>query len=107
MNSYRRWILILNIFFILATAITLVFAYSHLPPQVPLFYSRPWGEKQLVAPVFLVILPILSFFIFLLNTFLGRILLSFPFLEVALGVSSTFLSGLILLSLIKIVTIIV
>ncbi len=84
-----------------------MFAYPHLPPQVPLFYSRPWGEEQLVAPIFLVILPLLSFFIFLLNIFLGRILLSFPFLEVALGISSTFLSGLILLSLIKVITIII
>lgn len=26
---------------------------KHLPPQVPLFYSRPWGEEQLADPRFL------------------------------------------------------
>jgi hypothetical protein len=28
-------------------------ALKHLPPQVPLFYSRPWGEEQLVGTSFL------------------------------------------------------
>jgi hypothetical protein len=26
---------------------------KHLPPQVPLFYSRPWGEEQLADTRFL------------------------------------------------------
>jgi hypothetical protein len=25
-----------------------------IPPQIPLWYSRPWGEEQLAAPVYLV-----------------------------------------------------
>jgi len=28
-----------------------------LPPEVPLLYSRPWGESQLVKPYWLLILP--------------------------------------------------
>jgi hypothetical protein len=28
---------------------------SKLPPQIPLLYSRPWGEEQLVEPKFLTI----------------------------------------------------
>ena len=107
MSSYQRWILIFNIFFILATVVILALAYPHLPPQVPLFYSRPWGERQLAAPVFLAIFPFLSFLIFLLNTLLGRIFLSFPFLGAALKLSAAFFSGLILFDLIKIVMIII
>src|SRR3989344_278947 len=28
-----------------------VLFYKEFPPQVPLYYSRPWGEDQLVSPV--------------------------------------------------------
>jgi len=31
--------------------------WRFLPPQVPLFFSRPWGEDQLVAPVYLFLIP--------------------------------------------------
>lgn len=37
---------------VLGAGIWIVFG-SHLPPQVPLFYSRPWGEEQLGSPVWL------------------------------------------------------
>ena len=29
-----------------------------LPPQIPLWYSRPWGEEQLAKPSSLAIVPI-------------------------------------------------
>ncbi len=46
---------------------SLLFAVSwfSLPPQVPLFYSRPWGEGQLAQPLFL-LLPLVLGIIFLL-----------------------------------------
>jgi hypothetical protein len=28
---------------------------KHMPPQIPLFYSLPWGEEQLAGSVFLAI----------------------------------------------------
>lgn len=31
-----------------------------MPPQIPLWYSQPWGESQLARPVDLLILPILA-----------------------------------------------
>ena len=37
----------------IAGAGTWVVIYKHLPPQIPLFYSRPWGEEQLADTVFL------------------------------------------------------
>lgn len=40
--------------------------FTHLPPQIPLFYSQPWGEDQLVDYWFIFILPfLLHVFIFL------------------------------------------
>lgn len=34
--------------------------WRSLPPEVPLLYSRPWGQDQLVSPYFLVIPPVFS-----------------------------------------------
>lgn len=39
--------------------ILLVF-WRNLPPEVPLLYSRPWGEDQLTSPYFLWMIPILG-----------------------------------------------
>ena len=40
--------------------------FSRLPPQIPLFYSRAWGEDQLVDYWLIFILPfLLHLFIFL------------------------------------------
>ena len=39
--------------------ILLVF-WRNLPPEVPLLYSRPWGEDQLTSPYFLWIIPVLG-----------------------------------------------
>jgi hypothetical protein len=27
--------------------------WKEMPPQIPLFYSMPWGEEQLAAPIWL------------------------------------------------------
>lgn len=47
-----------------------------LPPQVPLLYSKVWGEEQLVDLWFIFILPSLLTFFILFNTFLYRIFFS-------------------------------
>lgn len=43
------------------------FKFSALPNQVPLFYSRPWGEDQLAPKVFLFLIPACSLTVFLIN----------------------------------------
>ena len=63
-------------------------SWGKLPPQIPLFYSRPWGEAMLASPIFLWILPITSSAFFIINfliviilkreeIFLSRVLTSF------------------------------
>ena len=47
-------------FVLLFTAISVVMLiarWTTLPPAVPLWYSRPWGEEQLAHPAWLVLLP--------------------------------------------------
>lgn len=42
--------------------ILLIILWHRLPPQVPLWYSRPWGEGQLAHPAWLFLLPLGSLF---------------------------------------------
>ncbi len=36
-----------------------ILKFSHLPLQIPFFYSKPWGEDQLVDTWFILFLPII------------------------------------------------
>lgn len=49
----------------------LILTWRRLPPQVPLFYSLPWGEEQLGSPSFLLILPLSCLIFGVLNFFLA------------------------------------
>lgn len=58
--------------------------WQKLPPQVPLFYGKPWGEEQLASPIFL-LLPLLAAGIFLaINTLFVSFLEESVFLKRAL-----------------------
>lgn len=57
---------------IAVTSLLFAVAWFSLPPQIPLFYSRPWGEGQLGQPLFL-LLPLLLGLIFLVvNAILAK-----------------------------------
>lgn len=68
----------------------LAFSWNKLPPQVPIFYSKPWGAGVLASPFMLWIIPgilvlaaAINFSIskyWQLNSFLIRILFSFSLL---------------------------
>jgi len=45
----------------------ILFFWKKIPPEVPLFYSRPWGKEQLANPLFLFLLPGLTLVVFLVN----------------------------------------
>lgn len=66
---FSFWVAVL---FLLATVFLFVFFFQSLPAQVPIFYSKPWGQDQLAQPVFLVVPLFLSVAFFLLNMFLAR-----------------------------------
>lgn len=66
-NNYFLVALILNVVSILAPIIL----RSFLPPVVPLFYGRPAGEAQLTSTVGLIIAPVISTAIVLINIFLN------------------------------------
>lgn len=81
---------------ILGQASLFLVSWNKLPPEVPLFYSRPWGEAMLAPTLGLWILPGLvlviaagNFFIianFHQNRFLARAIVVFTFLAAFLTI---------------------
>lgn len=63
----HRLTLIVNLLCLTITSIII----THLPPQIPLWYSRPWGEDRLSAPLWLFALPISSMIIQAINRYLS------------------------------------
>lgn len=59
--------------FVLTILITelFMFFYSQLPPRLPLFYSLPWGQQQLVDKQQFLILPAVLLLINLVNIFIA------------------------------------
>lgn len=72
-NKGLKQLLKLSFILILVQVLIILSSLSFLPSQVPLFYSRPWGEEQLAHPLYLFILPLANLVVFVLNS----ILLSF------------------------------
>ncbi len=62
-SKFFRW----NLVFVAIQLFVLIWQFSNLPQQVPLYYSLPWGESQLVSASTLFIIPTLSIVLFLVN----------------------------------------
>lgn len=79
--------------------LTFALKFSSLPPQLPLFYSRPWGEAQLVDTWMIFLLPLLLNLLYIANNylykrfFLGNDLIkkTFNYLNILLIVGFTFI----------------
>ena len=95
------------VFWLVAVGL-LLWQYNNLPPQVPLFYSRPWGEAQLATPLGLILLPGLTFLVLMINALLaGVVFTSFKLLARMLLVGSALTGFLATFSLIRIFLLII
>jgi len=84
----------------------IIFFFSQLPPQVPLYYSRPWGESQLAPTHHLFLLPGFSLLFLLVNSTLAvPFIEKKKFLSVCLAWTSLIVSGLALITLIEIISV--
>lgn len=61
------------LFFILLSFTVILIFYRSLPPIIPLYYSEPWGEKQLANNYLLMIFPIVSIVVLVANLFFSKI----------------------------------
>lgn len=71
-ESFRRdrfssFVLFISFLCLLVQVSLILVSWGKLPPQVPLFYSRPWGESLLSPPAGLFILPLILLFILIIN----------------------------------------
>ena len=98
-----RW----NLFFIFAQLVILFLKFNNLPPQIPLYYSQPWGEAQIVPVSYIFILPMLSVVILLLNNVLAVFLLkSIQLLSRLLVITSLVCSAFATFTLFQIISLI-
>ena len=70
--TFLAWTI--GILSVLFQASLLLVSWGKLPPEVPLFYSRPWGEQILAAPVFLFMMPAVALFALVVNFILASII---------------------------------
>ena len=97
----------LTVGLLILAVVYLLFAGSVLPPEVPLFYSRPWGNEQLANPLLLWLLLFGTALIIFFNFYLGsRLLTEFPFLTQILIWSNVLLALLSSATVIKIINLI-
>lgn len=85
-----------------AALVVLLVFWTRMPAQVPLFYSKPWGQEQLAAPGLLFLPIFLSAVFFIGNLVLAKRLTS-QFVSNALLVGGTTVVVLTCVTLIRIV----
>ena len=95
-----RW----NIILVTFQFVYLFFRYRSLPPEVPLFFSEPWGKAWLAPTAALFLLPFFSLLIGLGNHVIAlTIYLKWPLLSRLLVVFSLIFSVLAALSLYQVI----
>ena len=67
MPNRNTSIIIITVLFIMVSAGIVAFSLSRLPPQIPLWYSLPWGEGQLAPKIALFVLPAISLVFLIFN----------------------------------------
>jgi len=65
------YVFIFSILSVLAQSEVILINWGQLPPEVPIFYSRPWGELMLASPRFLWILPVITAVFVFINYFIA------------------------------------
>jgi hypothetical protein len=60
-----------TIILFLIQLVLILWFYKELPPEIPLYFSRPWGADWLTATSSIFILPLMSLVTLLVNYFLA------------------------------------
>lgn len=102
-----RWATNAVIFQFLVGSGVIAWYWKSLPPQVPLWYSKPWGDERLASPWFLFLPLVSSVVIYLVNlTAVVRFADNHPMFARVLLLTSMLISILSGFMVIRIVTLI-
>jgi len=92
----------------LAQVLLILSSWQLLPPLVPLYYSKPWGEEQLSQPIGLFLLPVSTITVIAGNSLLGRLLFSDKNLaRTIMAAGSAIFSFLALIGLVQIIRLVI
>jgi|GEM_PF-589168 len=92
---------------VLAGTSSILIFKDRMPPAVPLWYSRPWGEDRLASPWFLFLPLFVSAFAYLINTWVAlRIGSDHPIFVRVLFLSSCLVSALSFILVVRIITLV-
>ena len=99
-DKFSLYVLVISIIAVIVQFVLIAVNWNRFPPEVPLFYSQPWGEKILTKPIFILTLPFtvlaflgLNYFIILRvreELFLRRTIITFTILVAFFCTYSTF-----------------
>ena len=77
--------------------------WSQLPPQTPLFFSKPKGEAQLTPTIFLAAPVVISLILLFINSLFAQTISQYPLLKRMLALSGTIVCILAAITVIRIV----
>lgn len=97
----------LTLLFLVIQAFVLLSSWRFLPPKLPLFYSRPWGEEQLIGATGLWLIPGLSLAVFLVNRACSSLTGEESLAKQTLAVGSLIFGFLGLISLVQIIRLVI
>lgn len=98
------WITLLAAFIAIILSLSILFFFRFLPNKLPLFYSLPWGERQLATLPQLLTIPTITILITLINLIVAKQLHSSQsFLKMVLNLASFITTVILTITFIKIV----
>jgi len=98
----------ISLFLLAAQILIIISIWRFLPPEIPLFYSRPWGKDQLVNSPGIIVLPIICLVVFFANMVVAQLATKEETLvKKMLAITSLIFSFLILISLIQIIRLVI
>jgi hypothetical protein len=107
-NHKVRKIQQLGFVFLFSEIALILFGWKFFPTEIPLFYSRPWGQEQLVKPIMLFILPGLGLIIFLINSIVSSLIpKGEPLMKQILAMAFLVFNFLSLITLIQIMRLVI
>lgn len=109
---YQHWLVKISFYvFLLCFFTQLIYIFLHwgkVPPQVPLWFSRAWGENRLAHPIYLFLLPTVNLLVYLVNLIISAYLnREYLILIYLLFISSFFVSIVSLLVVINVINLVV
>lgn len=104
MQKLYIWTTFFSIITAVIMALGVLFFLKILPERLPLFYSLPWGERQLASHSQFLIIPASIVLITLINLIVSHELhTSQSFLKIALHLTSLVTTSILIVTFMKIV----